>query len=279
MRQATSRTVPPRRSRSRAVAAWVVAATDPQRRGGSWWDLSEFALAAFGFLLYFLVRGAVVDRVDEALANARAIVDLERALGIFVEGDMQRWTLGHELWWRTANFVYFWWDFPLIVGVGVVMFVTRRGCYTFLRDACLISGGIALVMYALIPVAPPRLVPELGIVDTLQQFAQLSYQAQSMQPFVNPYAALPSLHVGWALLLVVAVFRATGSVAARGASLLVLVAQSVAVVATGNHFVIDGVVGVVVCVVALVVALWLQATGYPLVRRRLAAWGGVAVDG
>jgi len=278
MPEATSRTAVPRRARARAFAAAVVAATSLQRRGGSWWDASEFTLAALGFLLYFLVRGAVVDRADEAFANARAIFDIERALGLFVEADVQRWVLGNELWWRTANFVYFWCDFPLIVGVGVVMLFTRRDCYTFLRDACLISGGIALVMYVTVPVAPPRLLPELGIVDTLEQFAHLSYQAQSMQSFVNPYAALPSLHVGWALLLVVAVWRATSSGAARGGGLVVLVLQSVAVVATGNHFVVDGIAGLVVCLVAWWAALWLQRRGYPWLRGRLAAWAAVPVD-
>jgi hypothetical protein len=274
MREATTTTRPP--ARLRAAAAWLCAATAPGRRGGSWWDLSEFALAALGFLLYFLVRGAVVDRAGEAFANARRIDDLQRALGIAVERDVQQWVLGSELLWRAANFVYFWCDFPLIVAVGVAMFVTRRDCYMLLRDSCLLSGGIALVLYATLPVAPPRLVPELGIVDTLELYANLSYQAQSMQPFVNPYAALPSLHVGWALLLLVAVVRATRARAAWAAAFAVLGAQSVAVVGTGNHFVLDGVAGVVVCLVALGTALWLQRHGYPALRRRLALLAGVA---
>jgi hypothetical protein len=256
----------------------VLDATHPERRGVAWWDVSEIALVALGFLLYFLVRGAPADRTADALRHARAIVDIEVSLGLFIEPTVQRWVVESEILWRTMNFVYFWFDFPLIVGVGLVMFFWSRTNYTLLRDSLLISGGIALVMYYTFPVAPPRFLPEWGFVDTLELFSNLSYQAQSMQPFVNPFAAVPSLHVGWAALLVYAVFRATGNVLARVGSIVVMVLQWIAVVGTGNHFVLDGVIGLVVCGVALAAALWLQRYGYPAVRRQLALWAGATPE-
>lgn len=259
----------------RRIASSVFRATSPERKGVSWWDASEILLVALGFLLYFLVRGAPSDRTADALRHAHRIVDLEFTLGFFIEPTVQRWVLESEILWRTMNFVYFWFDFPLIVFVGLVMFFRSRTHYTLLRDSLLISGGFALVFYYMFPVAPPRFLTEWGFVDTLELFSNLSYQAQSMQPFVNPFAAVPSLHVGWSALLVVAVFSATRSALARAGVVAVLVLQCVAVVGTGNHFVFDGIVGLLVCAIALGIAIWLQRTGYPLMRRRLAIWSGV----
>jgi hypothetical protein len=109
-------------------------------------------------------------------------------------------------------------------------------------------------------------------VDTLAVFSNLSYQAQSMRPFVNPYAAVPSLHVGWALLLVVSTFRATPRWEWRAAVTAIFALQLVAVVGTGNHFIVDGVVGLAVCLVALWLTYRLHGAGYPLLRRRLGGW-------
>lgn len=249
-------------------------ATRPERTGVRWWDVSEIALVAFGFLLYFLVRGAPGDRTADALRHARYIVDIEFSLGMFVEPTIQRWVLASDILWRTMNFVYFWFDFPLIIAVGLFMFFRSRDNYTILRDSLLISGGIALIIYYTYPVAPPRFLTEWGFVDTLEVFSNLSYQAQSMQPFVNPYAAVPSLHVGWSALLVFGVFRATRNPLARVAVVSVMVLQYIAVVGTGNHFVLDGVVGIVVCAAGLALALLLQRAGYPAMRRQLAVWAG-----
>jgi hypothetical protein len=259
----------------RRIARSMFRATSPDRHGVGWWDLTEILLVAFGFLLYFLVRGAPADRTADALRHAHEIVNLEFTLGFFIEPAVQRWVLESSILWRTMNFVYFWFDFPLIVTVGLVMFFRSRTHYTLLRDSLLISGGIALIIYYTFPVAPPRFLTEWGFIDTLEVFSNLSYQAQSMQPFVNPFAAVPSLHVGWSALLLVAVFSATKNPLARLGAVAVLVLQCVAVVGTGNHFVFDGIVGLIVCAVGLGIAIWLQRAGYPLIRRRLAIWSGV----
>lgn len=242
--------------------------TAPTRRRTSWFDLVEIALVALGFLLYFLVRGAVVDRTGEALANARWIIDLQKSAGLLFEPALNTWALAHPARVDFFNFVYFWLDFPLIVGVGLFLFFARRFHYTLLRDALLISGGIALLVYAAFPVAPPRFFPEWGFVDTMHQFASLSYQAQSLQPFVNPFAAVPSLHVGWAVVLAVVLFMATSgwrgrALAVRAAAMLMLAAQTVGVMATANHYLFDALVGTVVSLSALFVAMWLQSAGYP----------------
>jgi hypothetical protein len=252
------------------LSRYLLRVTKPRRSGLEWWDLVEIGLAALGLLLYFLVRGAVVDRADEALSHARAIVELQVSLGLWVEPRLQEWTLQSVSLIRAMNFVYFWGDFPLIVGVGLLMFWRRRACYTLLRDSVLISGGIALLVYWMFPVAPPRFLTEWGFVDTMERYSSLSYQAQSMRPFVNPFAAVPSLHVGWSALLAVAVFVATRNMWARVASLVAFGLQSLAVLVTANHFVLDGAAGLGVCALALVLAVALQGRGYPGLRHAIA---------
>jgi hypothetical protein len=240
--------------------------TAPSRTGLAWFDLVEIGLVAFGFLLYFLVRGAVVDRDALAFANARWVIDLQDSLGIFIEPNVNRWALQSDVLVRLFNFVYFWMDFPLIVSVGLFLFWRRRDYYTLLRDALLISGGFALLLYWSFPVAPPRLMTEWGFVDTLQVYSDLAYQAQSTAAFVNPYAAVPSLHVGWSVILVIVVFWATRNWWLRFGAIATVVLQSIAVVATANHYIFDGVVGAIVCLISLSIAVWLQRTGYPAVR-------------
>jgi hypothetical protein len=218
----------------------------------------ELALATLAFLLYFVVRANVIDRPDLALANAHTLIDVERALGIFTEASWQRWALDNDPMVRLSNFAYFWLDFR------------RRRHYTFTRDAILFSGVVALVCYALVPLAPPRLTPEAGMIDTLQQYSNLSYQAQSTSFFVNPYAALPSLHVGWAFLI------AIGVVAAWPGNRIVLVlavlhplTQWAATVFTGNHYFLDGVAGVAAAAIGLGLAWSMQRWGYPAFGRLL----------
>src|SRR2546423_1060482 len=227
-----------------------------------WRELGELVLVALAFLLYFVVRANVIDRPDLALSNARHVINIESALRLQHELDLQDAAMGSRLpageaglAVRFFNFVYFWLDFPLIAGVGLVMYFRRRPQYTFARDAILFSGACALVSYFLFPVAPPRLVPETGLLDTLQAFNNLSYQAQSTSFFVNPYAAMPSLHVGWAVLIAIGVALAYRRL--RPVPLLALLhplAQWSSTVATGNHYLLDGLGGVVAAVLGLVLS-------------------------
>ena len=233
-------------------------------------DAFELLLVALAFLLYFIVRANVIDRPDVAVANARALIDLERSLAIFVEPAWQHWVLQREFLVRVFNFVYFWLDFPLIAVIGLLLYFRRRAHYTFARDAILFSGVLALVCYSLFPLAPPRLTPGIGIIDTLAAYDNASYQAQSTSFFVNPYAAMPSLHVGWAFLLAVAVTMAFP----RSWLVIVLavlhpLTQWASTIFTGNHYILDGAGGLAVAAGGLVYAIAMQRWGYPRLRRLL----------
>ncbi|HYM14831.1 MAG TPA: phosphatase PAP2 family protein [Dehalococcoidia bacterium] len=230
-------------------------------------DIFEISLVAIAFLFYFLVRGAVVERQADALRNARHIMDVERAIGIFWEPRLQAIVLHRKLLIDLFDFIYFWLDFPLIVAVGFTLYFFRRHQYTVARDAILLSGAIALVIYNLFPVMPPRLLPGGEFVGTLEKYNQLSYQAQSLKAFVNPYAAVPSLHFGWAMIIGGAIFLATRNPVIRFLGLLLPWAQLAAIIFTANHYILDAFVGLVVCLAGIALAAAMQRWVYPALTR------------
>jgi hypothetical protein len=234
-------------------------------------DLFEFALVALAFLLYFLVRGAVVNHTTVAMHNAHAVINFERLLGIFWEPRLQRVVVGRKPLVQLFNFIYFWLDFPLIVAVGLWLYAFKRHNYTIARDALLLSGAIALVVYNLYPVMPPRLLPDGPFIDTLQKYSHVSYQADSTKAFVNPYASVPSLHFGWAMILGGVIFFSFRNWPARAFGLVLPWAQLAAIVFTANHYIIDAAAGLVVCLWGLLLAFALQRWGYPALVRWLAS--------
>jgi hypothetical protein len=238
-------------------------------------DVFEIGVVAVAFLLYFIVRGSVVDREAEAISHAVRVVDIEKALGIFWEPRMNEAVLDNGALIQFFNAVYFWMDFPLIVALGLWMyFFGHKHEYTVVRDALLASGAIALVVYHTFPVAPPRLLPPevVGVqfVDTLKEYTHISYQADSTAPFVNPYAAMPSLHYGWSVLIGGVLFWTTRNVWLRMLAVLMPAGQFLSIVYSANHFILDAMAGLVVGLMGLLIAIALQRWGYAWVQRTAA---------
>lgn len=229
-------------------------------------DVLEIGLVGLSFLLYFLVRGAVVGESGVAVQHAQDIIHLERRLGVYWEPDLQSAVIGKRAVVQLFNGIYFWLDFPVIAAIGIWLYFFRPHNYTVARDAILASGAIALVIYLTYPVAPPRLVPDLGFVDSVNQYTHFSYQAQSMQAFVNPYAAVPSLHFGWSVLISAALYWTTRNILARVFAVVLPFSQLASIVFTANHFIFDAFAGIVVCLVGALVAIALQRWGYPVGR-------------
>ena len=222
------------------------------------WGLHEAALVIAAFLVYFATRAAVVSRSNEALHNAHEIIELERTLGIYWELEMQSWILDSYELIRLANWVYFWGHMPLVIVFAVWLYFRHRHAYSLVRNAFLASGAIAIVMYATYPLAPPRLVPFEGFVDTMALFDRVSYQAQETKAFVNPYAAMPSLHFGWSLLLGIVVARSGKNMFWSLLGYSWPVAMFLSIVITGNHFILDAVAGAAVSFAGYAVALAIE---------------------
>ncbi|MGH2610556.1 MAG: phosphatase PAP2 family protein, partial [Tepidiformaceae bacterium] len=169
------------RWRARVERAWSLA----DRAG-----VQEIVLVLGAFLIYFYIRGLVVGRADEAIERGIDLIALERQLGFYWELEMQSWILGHYWAIKVMNWVYFWGHMPLVIMFAFWLYIWHRRAYRLSRNAFLASGAIGVVMYALWPVAPPRLIPDAGFIDTMAVYDHLGYNAQETEGFVNPYAAL-----------------------------------------------------------------------------------------
>jgi membrane-associated phospholipid phosphatase len=137
----------------------------------------------------------------------------------------------------------------VIVAAAVLLYRARPERYLLLRNAMFLSGGIGFLFFALLPVAPPRLV-DPSLIDTVTLHSD-AYRALQPPGLTNQYAAFPSLHFGWNVLVGVAVWGATRNVLLRLLSILGPAAMAGAVVLTANHYVLDLVGGLVVVLFAL----------------------------
>jgi membrane-associated phospholipid phosphatase len=226
------------------------------------------------YLTYFGVRAITEGRIDRALDNAASLVGLERFLGIAWEGAIQGLVAGSQALQDVANAIYIYGHWPVLVVAGVLLYRYRRDQYYTLRNACLLTGLLGLVVFALFPVAPPRLT-DLPLMDTVTRGSP-GYRQILPPSLVNQYAAMPSFHAGWNLAVGIAVFRATRRWLLRAFAMAMPAAMAFAVVATANHFVIDVVVGVTLVLLAFGVQGLRRPTPRVVPRSRNVAGAGCA---
>jgi membrane-associated phospholipid phosphatase len=155
-----------------------------------------------------------------------------------------------------TNWVYIWGHWPVILGVATALYLYRRERYYLLRNALFVSGAIGFAFFAFLPVAPPRLL-DLGLEDTVTNESS-AYRALQPPGLTNQYAAFPSLHVGWNVVVGIVLLLTTAHLVVRLIAVISPLAMGFAVVATANHFVLDVVGGIAVVVVGLVVALAIE---------------------
>lgn len=201
----------------------------------------QLMIVLAGFLLYELARFNVVSEPGPAIRNANRVVDFERATGTFFEPGLQQWLTGPEWVTRTFNFAYSHGFLPLVAGAIIWLYFASPERYRLYRNALGLSTIFAIMLIALHPTAPPRLLPELGIVDTVKT---LDHENR----FANEFAAIPSLHVGWFALTGYVLALPYGRWRFWTVALLPGIAMQTAVIATGNHYWIDGVIGTVISV-------------------------------
>ncbi len=233
----TGRHVPPATSRSRPVVDLAIQA----------------ALVTAAALLYFLVRGVREGSFDRAEANAHSLLRVEARLGVDIEHWVQGLVLDHDVLVTLANWVYIWGHWPVIIATLAGLYRWHPAQFRLLRNALFVSGAIGLLIYVSVPVAPPRLL-DGQYRDTVTELSS-SYRVLQPPALVNKYAALPSLHAGWNLLAGLALYRATRRRPLRVLAVAGPLAMAFAVIATGNHYVIDVVAGEVIALIGWFVAL------------------------
>jgi hypothetical protein len=224
-----------------------------RRSHPGWFELAVFAAA---YLTYFGVRAFTQGNVGRAVDNALDLVHVERELDLDWEDALQGLITGERALVDAVNAMYIWGHWPLLIFGGILLYRLGRREYGRLRNVVLISGGLGLIVFALFPVAPPRLAG-VGLQDTITLHAQ-TYRTVLPSVLVNEYAAMPSFHAGWNLLLGIELFRASRHLLVRGFAVVMPATMAFAVIATANHYVLDVVGGASVVLAALGLVSWLE---------------------
>lgn len=246
--------------------------TGPARRAGPWtrrirhgWII-EAALGAVVFFVYDALREAVRGDAATALANARDVVDAERFLGIYHEHGIQSTFLDWAPFISFWNIYYGTIHFVVPVVALILLYVRTPARYVRWRNTLLALLAIGLVGFALYPLAPPRLMPGHDFVDTAaeyfnfgpQQPIRLGADGQpteaAQDAFGNLFAAMPSLHVGWATWSSLALLPLTRRRWLKAVLLLYPLCTVFAIVVTGNHWLLDAVGGWVALALAYGIA-------------------------
>lgn len=212
------------------------------------WRLGrELAVVASGFLLYRIVRLVVKDEIDQALTNSRTVIDWERALGIFNEVRFQDAIIAHDALVWFFNRYYFFAHFIGTVVFLAWLYVRHYDHYGRVRRVMVGVTFAALALHVAFPLAPPRWFPRMGFVDTLQVYGPKIYDSDTITATANQIAAMPSLHVAWALVGAWAIIRA-GTTWQRYLSLAHPAIMTTVVVVTANHWWLDAVAAVALVV-------------------------------
>ncbi|MFT9668398.1 phosphatase PAP2 family protein [Streptomyces rhizosphaericola] len=213
----------------------------------------EFLLVAGLFLAYKLGRRAANGHVEEAFRNAGNVWDLERALHLPGEGAVQGLLLHSQPLIQAANTYYAAVHFPATALFLVWLYWRRPLHYLWSRRVLAVLTGGALVLHLVVPLAPPRMLPAAGLVDTGQVYGPTVYWATpATDTMANQFAAMPSLHVGWAATVALGLIAATRS-RWRWFWLLHPAITLLVVVATANHYWLDAIVVVAMLAVTLAV--------------------------
>jgi hypothetical protein len=219
----------------------------------------QIVLFCGAYWLYRVVRGQVDGRAATAFANARHVIDVERALGLFVEPTVQAWATAHAWIGDAASWLYVNSHFTVTTVTLGYVYLRRNERFYFLRNMFMVAMGIALVGYIAFPTAPPRMLPEWGFADPVARLTGV----EADNALFNPFAAVPSMHVAFALMLGLPL----ASMARRGWARALWRAYpalvTFVVVATANHWWLDAVLGAATAAVAALAAQRLFARARP----------------
>ncbi|WP_078954322.1 phosphatase PAP2 family protein [Streptomyces sp. H021] len=217
--------------------------------------IRELLLVAGFFTVYKAGRLLSTDRTGEAFRNADWIWDAERALRLPGEGAVQRLLLHGDALVTTANTYYAAVHFPATALFLIWLYVRRPAHYLWTRRVLAVLTAAAVVLHLAYPLAPPRMLPAARLIDTGQVYGPTVYRAApDADTLANQFAAMPSLHFGWALMLAIGVIAATrGGKRSRWSLLWLLhpLVTLLVIVGTANHYWLDAIVAAVLLGIAL----------------------------
>ena len=240
---------------SRSVA---VALPSLWRRRG----VRELALVAVVYAAYDASRFSVQGRQQMAFANAHSLMHVESALRINAERALNVALSTHQVLAVIADYLYATTHYLVTPIILVWLWRRHRDVYSQARSTLMVATVLGLVGFALLPVAPPRMLH--GFVDTMSRYSTVGWWGTDASAprgtghLTNQFAAMPSLHVGWALWCGWQLVNHARTWFVRGLGVAYPIVTALVVVGTGNHYVLDAIAGVVVIAFAgaLVAAAW-----------------------
>jgi membrane-associated phospholipid phosphatase len=213
--------------------------------------------------IYQLGRGLADHSRADAIAHGAQVIDWERSTHTLFEPSVQSFFLPAHWTIDLANQLYLNAQFSIALGFLVWLYLFRNPSFYFVRNMFVVSMCLALIGYVGYPTAPPRMFPQDGFVDTITRFSDVNHDSTLAKVFINPYAAVPSMHCAFAMMI-----GATGVMVCRRwwskawwAFWPILITW--VVIVTGNHYWVDAVLGWLVALTAFAIARGALARARP----------------
>jgi hypothetical protein len=223
--------------------------------------LIQLALLATAYWTWRHARGAVDGSIGLSFSHARDLVSAERSVGLVIEPSVQHWAVDAGWPAEVARWGYANLHFKGSCLMLAILYFGYRGSFGFVRNAVFCAMAISVIGYALFPTAPPRFLPELGFEDSVAQFTGVNTQTSNV--LFNPFAAVPSMHVAFALMLGLSMAALVRHAWAKALWCVYPLLVTFVVVATANHWWFDGFTGAVTAAVSALVARELFARARP----------------
>ena len=233
-----------------------------------WLDaLRQVSLFGLAYLAYRLVRGLVESNAGAAFAHARDLISLERGMHLFVEPSIQTWASGSHLLMVVSSWIYVNAQTSVTIAALLYLYLKHNDRFYFVRNMFMIAMAIALIGYVVFPTAPPRFFPEWGFIDSVSDFTgvKVGQGSATINALTNVYAAVPSMHVAFALMIGGTFARLVRSPVARIAWAAYPLMMAFVIIVTANHFIFDALLGVLTAGASAYGARWLG-------RVRPSAW-------
>ncbi|MCL2781604.1 MAG: phosphatase PAP2 family protein [Actinomycetia bacterium] len=230
---------PPARPRQGRLCQYLAADRAPRL-----WQ--ELVLIAVGYYLYRAARNWVPNQPSIALRHARSVEWFQDQVHIDIELWLNHLVAHREWLAQIMNYYYATLHFAVTLGVLVWLFVRRSRIYRRMRTALFATTLIGLAGFFLYPLAPPRLLPQYGYVDTLYTFHTWGSLADpAIAEHTNQYAAMPSLHLAWSVWCGAAIYFCARRLWVRSLGVAYPICTLIVIIGTANHFMIDAIAGAV----------------------------------
>jgi hypothetical protein len=226
----------------------VSTATFDRARDG----IAECGLMVALFMMYYVTRGIAAGKEAVAFGHAREVMHIEQKLGLFHEIGLQTRFMTEPSFVRFLNFIYAYTHLAVIIAFAVWVFLFHADRYPMIRNTFLAVLGSGLLIYILFPLAPPRFFPYTGFVDTLKMYSGINYDQQGISMLYNPFAAMPSLHVGFALFTGIGLIQVGRRPIHWILGVVYPLLMATAVVGTANHYILDVIVGSFITIMAYI---------------------------